>query len=275
MQPHQLAINSVSTEDDGFEQMLMAYADAGFTNVEFQLSEVWDYLESNSRDDIRGLLNKYDLNCIGGFEGIATCFGQTGTVIEDNQRIIENAELLDDINGETLVVGTDGPDEQSTDMDILDHYAHQFATLADAISHTSITICIEFNWSPVIKSLRTAAAIARRSGTDAVGVLFDPAHYHCTPTKLAEISADNVDQINHVHVDDMINKPGELCDCNTDRALPGEGNLDLEAIFTTIESHGYDGYFAIEMFDESLWSLPTTQAANRLYNSLMTLCETS
>jgi 4-hydroxyphenylpyruvate dioxygenase len=273
MQSSQLAINSVSTEQDEFEQMLAAYTDAGFTNIEFQLGEVWDYLKSEKREEIQRLLDKYKLNCIGGFEGVATCFGPGDSITERNQHLIENAELLDDLGAETLVVGTDGPDKQTNDIAIIDHYADRFATLANAISHTSIMLCIEFNWSPVIKSLRTAAAIARRTGTDAVGVLFDPAHYHCTPTKMTELSAENVAQIGHVHVDDMVDKPGELCDCNTDRALPGEGHLDLKTLFSAIESHGYEGYFSIEMFDERLWSQPTAQAATQLYDSLIPLCE--
>jgi hypothetical protein len=34
-----------------------------------------------------------------------------------------------------------------------------------------VTLCIEFKWSPIFKSLRTAIDIARRSGADNVGAI--------------------------------------------------------------------------------------------------------
>jgi hypothetical protein len=72
--------------------------------------------------------------------------------------------------------------------------------------------------------------VARRTGEDNVGVLFDAAHYHCTPTKFDQIDAENTPLVRHVHVDDMQDKPGELSHCNSDRVLPGEGCLDLPAL---------------------------------------------
>jgi sugar phosphate isomerase/epimerase len=148
-----------------------------------------------------------------------------------------------------------------------------FAEVADAIQDTGVTLCIEFNWSPLVKSFRSAAEIARRSGRNNVGVVFDPAHYHCTPTKFDQLTEANVATIHHVHVDDMRDKPAELSNCNSDRALPGQGILDLRALYGEIERHGYAGYFSIEMFDERLWSMPVREAARLMYESLLPLCE--
>jgi len=115
--------------------------------------------------------------------------------------------------------------------------------------------------------------VARRSGRLNVGVLFDPAHYHCTPSKFEQLTPETVSLIKHVHVNDMRDKPGELSDCNTDRALPGQGILDLRALFGQIERGGYTGFFSIEMFDEALAALPPEDAARRMYDSLLPLCD--
>jgi len=95
------------------------------------------------------------------------------------------------------------------------------------------TLCLEFNWSPIVKSVAS---------------------------------------IGHVHVDDMADKPGELSNCNADRTLPGAGCLDLGQIFGRLEAFGYAGCFSIEMFDEDLWAMPATIAAKRMYASLLPLC---
>ncbi len=86
------------------------------------------------------------------------------------------------------------------------------------------------------------------------------------------VHSASVPFIKHVHVDDMRAKPGELSDCNADRALPGKGCLPLREMFARIEQHGYKGYFSIEMFDQGLWKMPPAKAAKMMYESLLPLC---
>jgi sugar phosphate isomerase/epimerase len=70
----------------------------------------------------------------------------------------------------------------------------------------------------------------------------------------------------------MGDKPADLSDCNSDRVLPGEGVLDLRALIATLESHGYTGFYSIEMFNESLWQVSAEEAAHRCFQSLLPLC---
>lgn len=274
MKREQLAINSVSTGGANLEERLAAYAGAGFGHVEFMLGHVKEYLaQGHSASDTRRLIEAHGLTCIGGFEMGLEAFSDSEGRAKNHARIVENARLLAELGATTLVVGTDGPpDTQEADA-IIDTLAVTFAEVADQITDTGVSLCIEFNWSPVVKSLRTAAEVARRSGRPNVGVLFDPAHYHCTPSKFEHLTPQNIALIKHVHVDDMRDKPGELSNCNSDRELPGEGCLDLRALFGQIERHGYLGYFSIEMFSDALWALPAAEASRRMYESLLPLCE--
>jgi len=185
---------------------------------------------------------------------------------------VDNAGLLAALGGKNLVVGTDGPKGPAT-MEALDVIAENVRDVADQMRGLGVNLLLEFNWSPVVKSLRTAAEIVRRSGAANAGVLFDPAHYHCTPTKFDQLNAANVATVKHVHVNDMRDKPGELSNCNEDRALPGEGILDLRGLFAQLEKHGYDGDFSIEMFDPGLRKLPPREASDRMYRSLIPLCQ--
>jgi len=41
--------------------------------------------------DVRNLLKEYAVDCVGGFETTATCFGDP---LADNERLLENVELL-------------------------------------------------------------------------------------------------------------------------------------------------------------------------------------
>ncbi len=273
MKREQLAINSVSTGGATLEERLAAYAGAGFGHVEFMLGHVKEFLaRGRSSGDARRLIEDHGLRCIGGFETELEAFSPDGQRALNHAQVVENAQLVAGLGGTALVVGTDGPSERMEADAVLDALAATFADVGRQIVDTGVSLCIEFNWSPVVKSLRTAAEIARRSGCDNVGVLFDPAHYHCTPSKFEHLTPENIAVIKHVHVDDMRDKPGELSDCNSDRELPGQGCLDLNALFGQIERHGYGGFFSVEMFSETLWALPAREAAQRMYDSLLPLC---
>ncbi|MGB8352847.1 MAG: sugar phosphate isomerase/epimerase [Chthoniobacteraceae bacterium] len=273
MKKEQLAINSVSTKGD-FEETLGAYREAGFRKVEFALWQVKEYMaKGHTPVDVRALLDRCELQCIGGFAAAIECFSDD--VKANHDMHVENAKLLSVLGGTNMVVGTDGPKsgQDGDAVDALDVLAKGIRSVADRIAEYGVNILIEFNWSPVVKSLRTASEIVRRSGAPNAGVLFDPAHYHCTPTKFDQLTPENVATIKHVHVNDMRDKPGELSNCNDDRELPGNGILDLSAIFGRIAELGYKGDFSIEMFSQTLWALPPAEAARQMYQSLLPLCE--
>ena len=270
MKKTQLAINSVSTMRFGLEDILPAYHAAGFENVEFVLKHVKDYLaQGHTVDDVKRLLVANELRCVGGFETHLECFSPPEQRAKNHDLIVENARLLGALGAAAMVVGTDGPADPASVADPVVEITKVFAEVARRVKGTGVTLCLEFNWSPVVKSLRTAAEIARRTRASNVGVLFDPAHYHCTPTKFDQLNAQNIAYIRHVHVDDMADKPGELSNCNSDRVLPGKGCLDLPAIFKQLEKNGYRGFFSIEMFSERLWAMPPRTAAKVMYDSLL------
>jgi 4-hydroxyphenylpyruvate dioxygenase len=266
----QLAINTVSLKGS-FADIVAGCAEAGFRNIEFVLGQVYGYMqEGHDINAVKRLLQQHNLRCIGGFEGGLETFSSEESRKSNHARVVENARLLGELGATTLVVGTDcaniGDLENATER-----MAETFADVAGQIEDTGVSLAIEFNWGAV-KSLPLAAEIARRSGASNVGVLFDPAHYHCTPTKFEDLNAAYVPFIKHAHVDDMNGKPAELSNCNSDRALPGQGVLDLRSIFGKLEEHGYNGYFSIEMFSDELWALPAREAAQQMYQSLLPLC---
>lgn len=271
MHQSQLAINSVSTRHASLEEALVAYSGAGFRNVEFVLPLAKNWLqEGHSVADLRGLLEAHNLRCIGGFQTHVECFSDADAQARNHAIHLENARLIHDLGGGTLVVGTDGPGQPS--VEALATVAATLRQLASQIEDLNVSIALEFNWSPLVKSLHSAVLVAQQADHPQVGVLFDPAHYYTTVTKFEHLNRDTVRWIKHVHLDDMRDKPGELSNCNSDRVLPGQGVIDLLALVDALERYGYDGFFSIEMFNEDLWQLPAADTARQCYNSLLPLC---
>ena len=210
------------------------------------------------------------LRAIGGFESGLECFSSPEAQASNLEFQIANMTLIDALGGGTIVLGTDGPSIPS--VEALSVVASRLQTLADATAGMNVAIALEFNWGPLVKSIASARRVCELAGRERVGILFDPAHYHCTVTKFEDLTAETVRWINHVHLNDMADKPGELSDCNADRVLPGEGILDLASLIGRLEEHGYAGSYSIEMFNDELWSQPASVAAARCYQSLLPYC---
>lgn len=271
MQTAQLGINSITTRQADLPEALAAYASAGFRNVELHLPLVHAWLDAGyTTGDTRDLISSHGLRCIGGFHVAVECFSTQLSQRTNHAITLRNARILHDLGGGTLVVGTDGPANPSlADLDLV---ASTFAALLQQMDGLDVTLALEFNWSPLVKSLASAVRVCELVNHPRLGVLFDPAHYYVTPTKFEDLTAANVGWIRHVHLDDMANKPADLSRCNTDRELPGAGVLDLQAIIGALEAGGYDGLFSIEMFSEELWALPAVEAARLCYQSLLPYC---
>jgi sugar phosphate isomerase/epimerase len=165
-------------------------------------------------------------------------------------------------------MGTDGDDKNNLDT------LKTIGRTARAVARNfpdGVKLALEFNWSPVMKSLRSASIVVEEADDPRVGILFDPAHFYCTPSKFEDLTPQVVGRIVHVHVDDMRDKPGDRSDCNGDRVLPGEGVVGVKRLIDHLEAHGYRGMFSIEMFNAELWAMPAVVAATKMYEAMKNL----
>jgi sugar phosphate isomerase/epimerase len=272
MKAEQLAINSQCTFHWDLEEALDAYAAAGFKYVEPHLNLIQDWLaDGHTVDETRDLFESRDLRVVASSQLEVMCFGSPDARISNLKANAANAELIRELGADKIIVGTDGPEQIA--LKELDAVARAVWNLAEFTEDLGVDIVIEFNWSPIVKSLQSAVRISEIADRPRVGVLFDTAHYHVTPTKLSDINEESVRWIKHVHLNDMPDTPADLTHRDFDRVLPGEGVLDLPQIISALEGGGYEGYFSIEMFSAELWELPTKEAARRCYESLLPLCE--
>lgn len=272
MKAERLAINSQCTFHRNLEEALDAYAAAGFRNVEPHLNLVKDWLDDgHTVDEARRLFEERDLTVVASSQLEVMCFGSPDARLPNLRANAGNARLIRELGAGKMIVGTDGPEQNS--VEALDAVAGAMWNLAEATEDVGVDIAIEFNWSPIVRSLQSAVRVAEIADHPRIGVLFDTAHYHVTPTKLSDINEESVRWIKHVHLDDMPDTPADLTHRDFDRVLPGEGVLDLSEIIGALERNGYGGYFSIEMFSARLWNLPAKEAAGLCYESLLPLCE--
>lgn len=265
-----LAIHTISTHHPSLEEALDGYAAAGFRRVEVSLPEVKGWLDGRPASAFRRALDDRGLRCVGGLETVLRAFADEESLRANLELHVANARLLSELGGGVLTVGTDGPEQRSPEA--LDQLAARFRVLAAAIEDLDVRVALEFNWSPIVKSIDSAHRVVAAVDHPQVGILFDPAHYRTTTTKFEDLTPARTGRVVHVHLNDMRDVPADLSDCNADRVLPGEGVLDLRALIAALESGGYGGSYSIEMFNRDLWELPAAETARRCYRSLLPLC---
>jgi sugar phosphate isomerase/epimerase len=115
----------------------------------------------------------------------------------------------------------------------------------------------------MITDLPGAEALLEEAGDDTVGILFDTWHLWDTPDVL-EHARRLAGRFPAVHVNDW---RAETRDWD-DRALPGEGVIDLPAMIGALEAGGYDGWYDMEIFSgeqypDSLTQLDPTEMVRR------------
>lgn len=95
----------------------------------------------------------------------------------------------------------------------------------------------------MVDNLPDAVALLDEVGVPSMGILFDTWHLWDTPDVLDHIR-EQAHRFPAVHVNDW-RDPTRGWD---DRALPGEGIMDLPAMFGALEAGGFDGWYELEIF---------------------------
>jgi sugar phosphate isomerase/epimerase len=100
----------------------------------------------------------------------------------------------------------------------------------------------------MVDTIPDAVALVEEVG-EPMGVLFDTWHVWDTPDVLDHIRAE-AHRFPAVHVNDWRAETRGW----DDRALPGEGVMDLPAIFAALEDGGFDGWFELEVFSTETYA---------------------
>jgi sugar phosphate isomerase/epimerase len=211
-----------------------------------------------------------------GVEGIGVCEiklgeGAAERLRESGLRATHCVPAVPSILPLPLMEGPEEPDER---VDALCASVRRFAELEP--------VCVQFLTGPaggrddaheiVREGIRAVAAAGKAAG---VRVALEPMHptqadafsfVHTIPDALALIGSEAVaimldtwhvsdpeaiepyvDKIAGVHVSDR----REPTRSHFDRVLPGDGVLDLAAIFRTLEAGGFDGWYDVEIFSDN------------------------
>lgn len=126
--------------------------------------------------------------------------------------------------------------------------------IAAQASDRGVKIGLEFiGHISKVPDVRTAWRVVEPCDPDSVGVVIDAFHFHRGRSDLADIRRIPPERILLVDLSDAMDLPVEDLLGYRHRLLPGTGAADVAALVRELSEHGYDGPFAVELFNEEYW----------------------
>lgn len=247
-----------------------AYARAGFDAVELWLAKIDKFLERNSLDSARAVLEDNGVRAVG-----ACATG--GIMLPGNKREAFDAfkgrlELASALGAPVIVLVTDFPEKLA--LRSYDRAVDNLKKASDIARTYHIKLAVEFiKGAKFLGTLGTTLKLVRRVRRSNVGVLFDTFHFYCGLSQFPDILEAKDEEIFFVHINDCRDVPRETAQ-DSDRTLPGKGVFPLREIINSLQKIGYRGYYSLELFQRELWRKSAEEVARLAYRSLRTLALT-
>ncbi len=263
------AISQVCTLHSPFEKDVEDYAAGACRALEIWLGKLETYLEQHSLDDVRRLLDQYEMVApVASFQG--GLFVSQGEARREHwNHFSRRLELLKTLGAETLVAALDvaGPLSQQD----LDRVQASLTQAAARAGEQGMRLALEFQASsPFGNNLQTAAALVAETGSPHLGICFDVFHYYLGPSKLEDLGYLGEQNLFHVQLSDLAGTPRELAS-DSDRILPGDGDFQLPPILDVLRSINYRGYVSLELMNPQIWRVPARQLSEIGMTALRTL----
>ena len=249
-----LCVHTITTRPWSIEEATDKYAAAGIRGV-----TVWrQWLDGRNAAKVGQDLRSAGIDvvslCRGGFFPAPDAAGRQAA-IEENRRAIDEASAL----GAPLVVlvcgAVPGQPLETSRRQISDGIV---VLLADA-ERAGVKLAIEplhpmyADTRSAVNTLQQANDICDAIDSPLVGVAVDVYHLWWDPNLQDEIErAGRADRVRAFHVCDWRTPTEDLLN---DRALMGEGCIDVREIRGWVEASGFGGFIEVEIFSERYWAM--------------------
>jgi 4-hydroxyphenylpyruvate dioxygenase len=262
-------LSQVCCLNSPFDRDLEDFAGAGCQAVEVWLTKLETYVESHKLSDVRYWLEKTQLSLpVASFQG--------GLLASQGERRRESWDLfhrrLDlcrELNISTIVVACDVP--APLDQQTIERVQASLTQVAQEAGKRGLRAALEFQANSAFgNNLQTAAALVADVGSPHLGLCLDAFHWHIGPSKTEDLGYLTGDNLFHVQLCDLADVPRELAR-DSDRILPGEGDIHVAAIVQRLKQIDYRGCVSIELMNPQLWQIPALQLADAGMASLKRL----
>lgn len=256
-----LCIHTITTKPWSLAEAIDGYTSAGVAGL-----TVWRaWLEPLGVDESAKMLRDSGLDvvslCRGGFFPAATYAGRH-EALEDNMRAIDEAVAI----GAPLVVLVCGAVPGMPLDDARKQIHDGIAGIIPRAKEAGVRLAIE-PLHPMYAGSRSAVNTLEQANdmvdalrSNTVGVTVDVYHLWWDPGLEAQIRRAG-NRIFSFHVSDWRTPTRDLLN---DRAIMGDGCINIRQIRGWVEAAGFGGYNEVEIFSNELWATDQTEFVERI-----------
>jgi sugar phosphate isomerase/epimerase len=265
-----LSVCEFTTPDLSFEEDLELYRDVGAAGI--AICEV--KLRSGEEDAQREAFEASGLSasvCIPANIGVLTCepvFPGPDEVGDRVDAMCESIRRLAPFEPDSVVVitgsprGRDARDARSLVVEGLREAARVAAECNTRLSLEPLRTDGGLDLT-IVSTIPETIELIEEIGAPNVDIAYDVYHLWDAPGAL-DLTRKYAKSVGGVHVCDWREPPRSV----GDRLVPGDGEIDLPAIFGALEAGGFDGWYDIEIFSDkdlpdSLWLWPPRELVER------------
>jgi sugar phosphate isomerase/epimerase len=249
----QLCLSQVCTLNAPFEQDIADYAAGQSRGVELWFGKLETWLESHSIDDVKRLLDQHEMAApVASFQGgLLASQGEARRLAWEHFR--KRLALCRELGVRTIVVA--GDILQPLAQQDLDRVMVSLTQAAEEATTHGVRVALEFQSSAKLpNNLQTAASMVARIDHPLLGLCLDAFHYFTGPSKPEDLAYLTSDNLFHVQLCDLAGAARELA-TDSDRILPGDGDILLHPIVERLRAMNYTGYVSIELMNPQIWRI--------------------
>ena len=247
------ALAQVCSMPSSLTRLVEDYAAGQCQALEVWLTKLEDYLQHHTLDEIRSVLARQGM-------AVPVAAFQSGLLLSEgaardeawksfSQRLV----ICRDLGVTTLVLAAD-PTGSATTAGVT-RIQQSLAQAAEMAAAAHVRLAVEFQAkAPLLNNLQTTAMLIETLNHPSVGICLDVFHFAVGPSKLEDLAYLTCENLFHVQVSDL---PGTLRELATDsqRILPGDGDLPLQPFVDRLREIGYGGYVSVELMNHQMWQV--------------------
>ncbi len=241
-----LAMHQNTSRAAGFRGSLEGWAGAGVRYVELTDNALDGFLESDTLDGARRLIDDLGLTPVSAAAVLPDVWIRGPDRVASLEVWRRRCEQFAALGLEKIYC----PSITSRPVT-----AEDFAATPEAIRETGditagfgLTAMIEFaRTSTHLATLPSSLEVIRAAGHPSVRPMLDFFHFWSGLSKLSDLDMLMPGELAHAHFQDLRPGPRELID-NDSRVIPGDGIAPLGAILRTLAAKQYTGALSVELF---------------------------
>jgi 2-keto-myo-inositol isomerase len=252
-----ICVSEATTLPLSFADDVTAYAGAGCKAMEVWLTKLEDHLAHHSIVETQALLAEHSMALVAAAYQGGLLLSEGEARKAHNDHFKRRLDICQQFNIPVLVLVPDF--NQAIDVGSIEHAVHSLAQAGQWAAAFGRRLALEFRSSATFaNNLGTALDLIERCFEPSVGLNLDVFHYYTGPSKVEDLKRLTVSNLFHVQLCDLSGVPRELAR-DSDRVLPGEGDIGLGPILERLQAIGYDGWLSLELMNPTLWKTKPAQ----------------